>query len=142
LANISYIGDIRTYLKAEKEDKVKNVILGALNYYEEIYDKIALKYSINYDNEYYYINHDKSSLEFYFKNIPIEFKRRLINNEDENDFKNKLCKCYSHIERKKLIDSHLKRLNLKYSIYGIVSGIYSSDFFKGVNLLIFNYLFI
>ena len=49
LANLSYIGDIRTYLRAEKKDKIKNVVIGAIKYYDDIYRDIIEKYNISKD---------------------------------------------------------------------------------------------
>lgn len=145
LARISYIGDFRTYMRAEKKDKVKNVVLGAFDEYVKIYNPYIHKYNSAGDNEDFFdFNPDKSSsTDFYselYNSIPqsflINFKYYLNLYTDNKDFKYILLNRMNFNDRKLLIDSFLKHLNFKASLYGIMSGIFSTDIHKIVSVLI------
>jgi hypothetical protein len=134
LAKLSYQGDIRTYLKAEKKDKINNVVLGALDLYLQIYQPMLDSYNVKKNGDYFIF--DKKFNQDHYEKLPDLFKINLqlyMNNysskeEFENIFINKL----THEDRRFIIDSYLKRLNFYFSTYGIMSGLYSTNFSKSV----------
>lgn len=143
LVKLSYIGDIRTYLKAEKKEKARNMVEGSLNNYIDLYGKYFENFCIKLENDYLIFTEE--NLENMFKNIREDFilnvfsKSKIFYNPLVNDhyFSRRL----NSEQRKEIIDYYIKSLNLKYSIYGIISGVFSTDFVKGVNFIFFIFLF-
>lgn len=131
LAKLSYIGDFRTYVRAEKKDKVTNVVLGAFPLYEHIYKKYFEKYRIN-ENNLLNIEIDMNihKYEKFYDNLPENFKKGLAKYSKltENQLKNTIFN-----DNKHLIENYIKHLNLKYSICAIISALYSTDIHKSVN---------
>ncbi len=136
LVKLSYIGDIRTFLRAEKKEKARNMVEGSLNQYKNLYGKYFEKYNIKIENDYIIIT--KENLEYIFLNIREEFLINTFNeskiffnpNRNVEYFIGKL----NDRQRKDIIEKYIKKMNLKYSIYGVISGIFSTDFIKGVNI--------
>lgn len=137
IAEISYLGDIRTYMKAEKKNKILNVVLGAFDEYLNIYGPIMTKYCLKSNENEDYIIQDEYKMENLYDLIPKKFLGSLKifcnNYENEKEFKKYFLYKLNHTERKYLIEAYLKKLNLKYSIYGILSGIFTTDVHKSVN---------
>jgi len=140
LAKISYIGDIRTYMKAEKKDKIKNAVLGSFDYYLEVYDEIIKKYNISTDNEYFQFDHQLN--EELIEKLPKYFIRRFmdhLNIFDEKEFKHFFCQEFNFELRKMLLDSYLSKLNLKNSTQGIIKSLYSTDMTKSFSYMLEKY---
>jgi hypothetical protein len=127
LAKLSYIGDIRTYMKAEKKDKIQNVVVGAVEEYNKIYDPFFNKY---------HIANNANKLELLYDILPSKFIRSIQLNSNiflpDHEFKSIFLYKLNHEGRRRLIDNYLKKLNLKFSIYGIFSGLISTDIDKSV----------
>ena len=140
LAKISYIGDIRTYMKAEKKDKIKNAVLGSFDYYLEVYDEIIKKYNISTDNENFQFDHRLN--EELIEKLPKYFIRRFmdhLNIFDEKEFKHFFCQEFNFELRKMLLDSYLSKLNLKNSTQGIITSLYSTDMTKSFSYMLEKY---
>ncbi len=129
LAKISYIGDIRTHLKAEKKDKIKNVVLGALDSYLELYKPILDEYDVKIRGDNLVFNENLK--EKHYHNIPNLFMTNLqLHTNDYNSksyFKNYFLNTYRADTRREIIEDYLKSLNLKYSIYGVLSGMFTTN---------------
>jgi hypothetical protein len=118
-------------LKAEKKDKIKNVVLGAIEYYDEVYHDLLERYNIS---------SNKDEFEFapelnlrHFNNIPENFLNSLmvyIGEFNKEEFKYNFARNMSYQDRRLLLDSYLKKTNLQYSCSGILSGLYSTDIHK------------
>jgi hypothetical protein len=129
LAKVSYIGDIRTHFKAEKKDKIKNVVLGALDSYMILYKPIFDEFDVKICGDMLVFNEKLNDKHFH--NIPKLFMTNLqlhINDFNcKSQFKNTFLNTFTTEKRREIIDSNLKSLNLKYSIYGVMSGIYTTN---------------
>jgi translocator assembly and maintenance protein 41 len=140
IIEISFKGDFRTYFKAEKPEKTKNLLLGAYPQYLEIYQPILKKIEIlsifnapTFD-EKLKIKQTKNSLNSHFQNLPQNIKEKILrSNKDNLEFLNNFLDTFSYNERKILIEKILKDLNFKYSFYGILTGLYSTNLDKNVS---------
>ena len=128
LAKLSYIGDIRTHFKAEKKDKIKNVVLGALDSYMILYKPIFEEFDVKIRGDM--LVFDEKHNDKYFHNIPNLFMTNLqlhINDyNSKSKFENQF-QSYKTEKRREIIDNYIKSLNLKYSIYGVMSGIFTTN---------------
>lgn len=121
-------------MKAEKKNKVRNVVLGAYDSYIDVYKDYITKYSVIDKNDVIHFN--KKFLIEHLNNLPNSFVSglKLYSNNvlNDNNFKDLFLFNFSHLERKFLIEIYLKSINFKYSIYGMLSGLYSTDLNKSV----------
>jgi hypothetical protein len=140
LANLSYIGDIRTYLKAEKKDKTKNVVLGAIEYYDEVYRAIIEKYNISNDSETFEFPPEMNLR--HIQNLPDHFISSLmlyLKEFNKEDFKYNFCRNMNYNQRRYILESYIKKINLTYSCKGIISGLYSTDLHKSFKYVLEKY---
>jgi len=121
-------------MKAEKKEKARNIVEGALDRYIELYGKYFEIYKIKLENNFLIFNDDIYKIMFlniredFLTNAFIESKILFNSNQDIEFFIKRL----NFEQRKIIIEKYIKKLNLRYSIYGIVSGVFSTDFIKGV----------
>lgn len=112
IANISYKGDIRSLLRLERNNKIKDMVKGAFDQYDSIYSQFAV------ENSKYKLT-IKDDLSYYYNQLPIEFKKQF-----PKDFLKR------HInERQKIINRILNRNNSAYSGMAALSCVYSSPSF-------------
>jgi hypothetical protein len=127
-------------MKAEKSDKPKNIVLGSFDKYKEIYSELFSEYSIELKDDIILFN--EKSLEKMYNDLEKNFLLELIKKSNKNstkfplidnkeeEFREKFIYKYSYLERRENIEKNIKRKNLKFSIYGILSGLISTDPFK------------
>jgi hypothetical protein len=140
LANLSYMGDIRTYLRAEKKDKIKNVVIGAIEYYDDIYRDIIEKYNISKDPQIFEFIPEMNLR--HLENLPYPFVNSLMSYTKEfnkEEFKYNFCRNMNNNERRYIIDSYLEKRNFLYSCKGIISGVYSTDLNKSLKYVFEKY---
>jgi hypothetical protein len=156
LANISYIGDIRTYLKAEKSNKMRNTVLGGFNYYLDLYsanfEKIGHNLLKYFDPNDTYSENTKIELKLsdnikrdLYRDIPKKFMNSLIgrqslnslnpSNFNEKKFEENFLFKMTYKERKEVIDSYLKSSNLRISVFNLASAKYSTNFTKSFSYI-------
>ncbi len=151
LAQISYVGDVRTYVKAEKSNKMRNTVLGGFSYYQDLYsnnfNKIGLNLqknlaiNSNTENINIELNLSEKTIRQLYRAIPISFfhsvkyREFMIDSKFEENFLFNM----TYKERKELIDSYLISSNLKNSVFNIISAIYSTDFNKSFSYILDKY---
>jgi hypothetical protein len=133
-------------MKAEKSDKPKNIVLGSYDKYKEIYSDLFKEYFIEIRDDLIFFN--EKSLEKMYDDLEVNFLMELIknievysspfknNDNKEKEFKEKFIYRYTYLERKEIIEENIKRKNFEFSIYGILSGLISTDPFKIVKIKI------
>ena len=140
LANLSYIGDIRTYLKAEKKDKIKNVVLGALDYYLDIYSECIDKYNISSNPDIFEFAPELNIR--HLNNLPKHFLnsfRMYLNEFNQEEFIFNFARNMTHDQRNIILSAYLEKINFKYSSLGILSGLYSTDLNKSFSYVLEKY---
>jgi len=126
-------------LKAEKKEKARNIVEGSVEKYSDLYGKYFIKYHIKLENDY--VIFTQQNLEEIFNSIREDFilnvfnKSRIYFNPRVNA--EYFIRRLDSDQRKEIIDYYIKSLNFQYSKYGIISGVFSTDFIKGV-ILIYN----
>lgn len=117
IVEISYLNDIRMITHIENPKKINNIVEGNEPYLREIYQPFIMMRTIPYTK----FENDKLILQDYEK-----VKKQCIMNLPNT----------IHIENNKQpiknLEKIIKKRNLKYSIYGVLSGLFSSDIHKGV----------
>ncbi len=138
LVEVSYMGDIRSYFKAESKDKTLNIVLGAVDLYDEIFNKYFNLLSLEKENLKISLK-EKSDNDLWKKcieELPEEFLREISNikhNKNLDVFKEEICKGASE-QRKTLLTNYIKNLNLKTSISGIIIALFSTNINKIVSI--------
>lgn len=137
ILNLSYIGDIRFYLRGEKKSKVKDMLNGSFNiYYNHFHDEFEELFSLLNSKK----NH-KYNIIFkeYLNKLPNSYicKIKMMNyNYISNEsFKDLLANC-SFIVRKEVVFNYLKKINFKMSLKAFVINTFTSKFSKGVFYLL------
>lgn len=135
LVKLSYIGDFRTYMKAEKKEKANNIVQGALNFYIELYKIYFTKYKIKFENDYLFI--DQENLEMLFSNLNENLALKIMINSknyfaDNKSYSEFFIKRLDYLQRRILLENYIKKQNLKFSIYQIIAGLISADITKSV----------
>jgi hypothetical protein len=132
IVKLSYMGDVRTYFKAEKKDKIDSIVHGAYEEYISLYSNFFEKYKFSNESEYIEIN--KESIFKLYDNIPRSFLNDLKIKSgyfiSDFEFKVYFINKLSPIQRRKLIENYIKQMNLKYSCSAILTGLYSSNITK------------
>jgi hypothetical protein len=138
IVSLSFMGDIRTYLKAERKDKVDNIVIGAFEQYVKLYDLFFKKYNITVKDDLIYLTPD--ILVNVYDNIPKAFLQNVKINSN-NYISDKEFKLLFLIKdttvRRSIITQYIKKLNFRYSLSALLTGIYSSNFAKIVSF--YNY---
>lgn len=140
ILNLSYIGDVRFYLKGEKRSKVQDMLDGgSLEIYFENYknefEEIFLMLENNHLN-------DTNSLNLLIKNylnrLPLEYlsKIKLSNSffKDNDSFIDFLSN-NTFNTRINIINTYLKKINFNISLRAFVINTFTSKFSKGVYYL-------
>jgi hypothetical protein len=136
IVSLSYMGDIRTYLKAERKDKIDNVVLGAFEQYMQLYGDFFKKYEIEVKDGMMYIN--PLVLDRLYDNIPEAFLEgaKILSGYymSAEEFKSLFLAKLSSRERRIIFERYIRKLNLHYSVIALLTGLYSSNISKIVTL--------
>ena len=112
LVELSYVGDLRTYIKYEKSDKIKEMIEGSFDQYEKIYGNM-FEETKNMSR-----NHLISTIE---QNNPSFVRTVRIASMKRNGF----------VEfSRRDVECQLKRLNFKVSVVSAFSALLTTPFIK------------
>ena len=144
IVELSFMGDIRLYFKAEIKDKTLNVVLGAEELYDEIYSKYFKLYDLDRENliktlELTFKNdlEKQKLIKMCVENLPKEFINEVqkYKNLDRNIDMAVYLSRLENSNRNELINSYIKQLNLRTSIFGIFTALISTDFNKIVRFI-------
>jgi hypothetical protein len=132
IVRLSFIGDVRTYLKAERSDKIDNIVLGAFEEYVKLYKPFFEKYNIVIEHEHIILSQRVN--EEVYNNIPLSFLENVKINAklylSQKEFKDRFINNFSSNNRRLILENYIKKINLKYSIYALITGLYSSNISK------------
>jgi hypothetical protein len=79
IVQLTFLGDVRTKLKAETPNKIDNIVLGGLNNFKDLYKGVISKYeksgSLCEINGQFTINNDNNHI--YLNNLSYSFLRSM-----------------------------------------------------------------
>ena len=127
IVELTYLGDIRTKVKAEVYNKADNIVHGGLEYFDALYKGVIDQHQ---EGNYITLKNREitiSNPEIYHSslhNLPYNFTNTRLNKE---------LLSYDYRKRKEIIDKYISELNYYSSINGILSGIISTNPIKLVS---------
>lgn len=135
IVGISYLGDIRFYLKGEKQSKVKDIYTGSYKNLLDEYSEYIKVYKIIYQKN----NSIEDMVNKAIDDLPNGLKQRIYFKEYKNMHYDKylfLIKNQDTSERRRVIIRYIESINLKYSIKYLLLSIFTSPLLKGVEYLL------